>query len=122
MITHATYFGENLLHATRYHEIAAGIGHTTCEKGRIPGIEQSHIGKLHWSMTFINHPSHQFSRFLLGTFHEYQAILYRSLHRIKSKDPPQSFLQIEITERGSDGEIFQFIIDKTDFISTGSLV
>ena len=93
------------------------IGHSTCDESCVGNREQLDIGKHHRIIVFIDELADKSSFGLVHTFHGNDTVAHTNRHRIKAHNVANGIQHRTVVKTLGDGEIFQFVIYKTDMIA-----
>ena len=103
-------------------EIAVSVAHASTEKGGILRVEQLDIGEFYRKIVIVYQSAYQLALALAHAFYRDEAVTYGHLHRIETDYLADGIGNIGCLHVLSNCEVFQFVVDETDFVALGSLV
>ena len=113
---------EGLLLLAGDDEIAIGVAHASTEKGGILRVEQLDIGEFYRKIVIVYQSAYQLALALAYAFYRDEAVAHGHLHRIETNYLADSIGNICCLHVLGNCEVFQFVVDETDFVALGSFV
>ena len=101
----------------RNDKLAVFVAHTTSDEGSVGNRQQLYIGKDDRIIVFVDKLTNESPVCLVHTFHSNDTVAHTYGYGIESDDVAHCIKHRTVVKSLCDGEIFQFVVYKTDVIA-----